>query len=84
MFGLRKITGSGVEMNFYLGNSYTLITKEVNEDEFNSVKERLNFEDCIYGFVSCHSGAAVHELSSHQQSYIVSADGSTYSNLTQK
>ena len=40
MFILRKISGSGVEMNFNLGDSYTLITKEHNEKEFNEMAEK--------------------------------------------
>lgn len=34
MFTLRKITKTGVEMNFDLGNHYTLITKERSPEEF--------------------------------------------------
>lgn len=33
MFTLRKITKTGVEMNFDLGNHYTLITKERSPEE---------------------------------------------------
>lgn len=33
LFTLRKITKTGVEMNFDLGNHYTLITKERSPEE---------------------------------------------------
>ena len=33
MFTLRKITQTGVEMNFNLGDSYTLVTKYYKEND---------------------------------------------------
>ena len=38
MFVLRKITGSGVEINIEMGDGYTLITKECNPKEFEDMK----------------------------------------------
>ena len=34
MFALRKITNDGLEMNFSLGDSYTLVTKDRSPKEF--------------------------------------------------
>lgn len=34
MFALRKITNDGLEMNFSLGDSYTLVIKERSPKEF--------------------------------------------------
>ncbi len=86
MFILRKISGQGVQMNFALGKSYTLITKERNPKEF----EKLAFpkgkssciETCIYGFVSEEHGK-LHQLSDKQKSYIMTGDGKTFANVSQ-
>jgi hypothetical protein len=52
MFILRKITKTGVEMNFDLGNHYTLITKERSPEEFEKGVKDHPFYDDIYAFVS--------------------------------
>lgn len=53
MFYLRKITGDGVEMNFLLGKSYTLITQDRNKKEFEELREKLKYEvGETYGFIS--------------------------------
>lgn len=52
MFTLRKITQTGVEMNFNLGDSYTLVTKENSPEEFEKVLKEHPFYGDIYAFVS--------------------------------
>lgn len=42
MFTLRKITQTGVEMNFNLGDSYTLVTKENSPEEFEKRFKRTS------------------------------------------
>lgn len=85
MFILRKINSRGVEMNFSLGESYTLITKEHNPDEFKDmVKSGGVLDDAIiYGFVS-GKDAKIHQLSSQQRSYIMTESGETFSNVSLK
>lgn len=81
MFTLRKITGGGAEINFFLGRSYTLITKERNPEEFRSLFDHLKYSDePVYGFVSDEDGRSL-ALFSTQQNYIMVA-GKTVDNLT--
>ena len=57
MFTLRKITGDGAEMNFYLGKSYTLITAERNPQDFEETRKVLGYDaDETYGFASDEDG----------------------------
>lgn len=82
MFTLRKITQTGVEMNFNLGDSYTLVTKENSPEEFEKgLKEHLFYGD-IYAFVSWNN--EILPLYKNQKNYIVSESGKTYDNLTYK
>lgn len=82
MFTLRKITQTGVEMNFNLGDSYTLVTKENSPEEFEKgLKEHPFYED-IYAFVSWNN--EILPLYKNQKNYIVSESGKTYDNLTYK
>ena len=83
MFILRKITGrDNVEMNFNLGDDYTYITKEINIDEFNKLQSDWNHNEEIYAFIVYKSGAKTLPLYRAQKNYMMTADGSTFSNLT--
>jgi len=89
MFILRKITGKNlngnIEMNFNLGNSYTVITEERNPEQFKEAvnKGAILCDPIIYGFVT-DEGGEVHQLSVQQQSYIMTETGKTFDNLTIK
>jgi len=85
MFILRKISGDGIQMNFDLGKSYTLLTEEQNPKDFKSLKDKTVYsnDDCIYGFV-CEEGGKEHQLSSSQKSYIMTSDGKTFANVSKK
>lgn len=81
MFTLRKITGDGIEMNFYLGKSYTLITKENNPDQFEDTRKHLVYDvDEVYGFISGDDGNIL-GLSPKQQNYVM-VNGKTVANIT--
>ncbi len=86
MYTLRRITGKGVEMNFGLGGSYTIIHKDSACDEFE--RDLENFENTypdseIYCFVWSENGTP-YPLFKNQQAYIMTDSGKTLSNLTLK
>lgn len=81
MFTLRKVTGGGVEMNFYLGKSYTLITKERNPKEFEEMRQHLKYDEGeTYGFISGDDGQIL-GLFPKQQNYVM-VNGKTVANVT--
>ena len=52
MFALRKITNDGLEMNFSLGDSYTLVTKDRSPKEFEDKMKDHPFYDKAYAFIA--------------------------------
>lgn len=57
MFTLRKMTGNGVQMNFYLGKSYTMVHHEKNPEEFEQARKKLGYDaEDVFGFVSDEDG----------------------------
>lgn len=86
MFALRKITHKGIEINFNLGDSYSLITKDFAPEEYMRLMNTMNdvYDDKpVYGFVTGVDGTPI-PLCKNQKNYIVSENGATYSNLTFK
>ena len=81
MFVLRKITGSGVELNIAMGDGYTLITKEANPVEFNEMKDATE-DDCIYAYIVCGGGSQVLPLSNKQKAFVMTESGKTFANIT--
>ena len=71
MFTLRKLNSKGVELNFILGDSYTLIHKERNPKEFERNNELFKFNDNIYALVYGLDASNPHLISSDQDSYIM-------------
>ena len=51
MFALRKITKDGLEMNFSLGDHYTLVTKDRSPKEFEDKMKDHPFYDKSYAFI---------------------------------
>lgn len=82
MFALRKITSDGLEMNFNLGDSYTLVTKDRSQKEFEDKMKDRPFYDKTYAFIYWKDD--ILPLYKNQYNYIVSENGTTYSNLTYK
>jgi len=85
MYTLRRISEKGIEMNFSLGNSYTVVHKQSAPDEFE--KDMSTFKNTypdgeIYCFVWAVNGTDVYPLFKGQQAYIMTPGGSTLSNLT--
>lgn len=81
MFTLRKITGDGVEMNFFLGKSYTLILQERNPKEFEDTRQHLKYDEGeTYGFISGDDGQIL-GLFPKQQNYVM-VGGKTVDNIS--
>ena len=83
MFIFRKISRSGVEMNFNLGDSYTLITRENNPEEFKKMvkSDKVLSDPVYYGFLSHHNGQ-LYFLSINQTNYIMTENGNTFANIS--
>lgn len=98
MYTLRRISGQGVEMNFALGNSYTVVNRFLSYESFaEDFKEfygkphvadldPLADDDTkgVYAFVGSENGINVYPLYTGQQAYIMTESGATFSNLTMK
>lgn len=94
MFTLRRFTGNGVQMNQAVGNEYTFIHRERNPEDFKLSFE-IYFEkahvadldptadndtkDC-YAFVV--NGSFVQPLYKQQESFIMTAGGKTFDNVS--
>lgn len=84
MFILRKITGNGGELNFALGDSYSLILKDKNPKEFKEVlyvNGHNAFLDDIYGFIG-YGDSKFHMLFISHFNYIMTENGKTFKNVT--
>ena len=69
MFTLRKISSEGVEMNFVLGTSYTVIHKEHNKEEFLKHYKLTKCDDeRIFCFII---GDTEHPLYENQHNYVM-------------
>lgn len=56
MFALRKISSNGGEINFDLGDYYSLITKERSPEEFeDKMKDHPNYDEA-YAFIYWKDG----------------------------
>lgn len=56
MFALRKISSNGGEINFDLGDYYSLITKEHSPEEFeDKMKDHPNYDEA-YAFIYWKDG----------------------------
>lgn len=85
MYTLRKITGEGVQMNFCLGKSYTVITEEKNPKQY----EELFIKGCksdehdmpwdketCFGAISAEG--TTHYLFRKQKNFIMTESGATF------
>ena len=86
MFILRRITVKKVEINTDLGIEYVLVLKEKNKEEFSErtklwLKEDLND---LYGLVCFEDSEAIMPLYSDSSYYIMTNDGKTFANISNK
>lgn len=98
MYTLRRISGEGVEMNFALGNQYTVVNRfisyEAFRDDFYKFYGKNHVADLdpaaddetknVYAFVSSDVNECVYPLYYKQSAYIMTDSGKTFSNLTLK
>lgn len=85
MYTLRKITGDNIEMNMNLGNSYTVIQKQINLNEFEHTSQKVydgEAPDFIYAYVVNEDGSKINPLSKKQKCFIMTDRGRTFDNLT--
>lgn len=96
MYTLRRISGQGVEMNFELGKTYTVVHRFLSYEDFKRDFEHIFSkphvadddptadEDTkkVYAFVGNEGGSTIYPLYSNQHAYIMTENGATFSNLT--
>lgn len=96
MFTLRRISGQGVEMNFALGKTYTVVHRYLAYEAFAADFEKFYGkphvadidptadEDTkrVYAFIGSDGGENVYPLFEKQQAYIMTESGATFSNQT--
>lgn len=95
MYTLRRISGPGVEMNFALGQSYTVVHRFISYEDFQrsfqAFYQKPHVADLdptadwetlnVFAFVVSENGTSVHPLYKDQQSYIMTENGGTFSKL---
>ena len=94
MFILRRYTGENHEVNTVLGNSYNLVKREVDFDEFKraytAFTEGGNWDadspinENIYTFIIYNNGKDIEPLYKPSTYYIMTENGATFANLTFK
>ena len=94
MFILRRYTGENHEVNTVLGNSYNLVRKDVNFDEFKRAytaysdglewDEESPITNTIYTFIIYNNGKDIVPLHRPSTYYIMTENGATFANLTFK
>jgi hypothetical protein len=96
MFILRRISSQGIEMNQEVGDEYTYINKYLNYDEFCKCFEKyfkkphvadlnqiVDFDtEHVYAFV-CHIDF-VQPLYDNQFNYMMTGEGNTFCNLSER
>lgn len=73
MYSLRKITGDSTELNFYLGDSYTLVYKRLSPEEFKKAEDHhltVDKEKC-FGIIFYNDGKESVPLFDTQENYIM-------------
>lgn len=86
-FILRVYTAAEkVESNQILGTSYNIVRKSENPKEFDrAVKELLPDVDAsCYAFITYNSGSEIRPLYKGQTSYIMTDNGNTFSNVSER
>lgn len=87
MFILRRVDSKFGEINTNLGDYYTLISKEKNRDQFNETVKlwEKNVIEKIHGVaVFGDDNESIMPLYNGNQYYIMTSDGKTFSNISEK
>lgn len=90
MFILRNIA-DGHQSNTILGESYNLVEKESNPQEFTRAFDNWHGaivprddDHSTYGFIIYEKGSKMYPLYKNQYNYIMISDGNTFANITFK
>jgi hypothetical protein len=83
MFVLRKISAEGIQLNFSLGSSYTLVRKDENPKEFERQLGNCPHPENTYGIIHGEN-AQPHYLYANHHNFIMASDGKTFANVTLK
>jgi len=86
MFILRRVSKSKVEVNTILDVFYALVLKEKNKVEFEEATKLWSEEDLkdVYGLVCVEDTDTIMPLYKDSSYYIMTGDGQTFSNISEK
>jgi len=86
MFVLRRINLELVEINTYLGSDYVVVLKERSNDSFNLTVSQWKPNDLVnvYGVVTFDYGESIVPLYEGSTYYVMTIDGKTFSNISEK
>lgn len=86
MFILREITKEKTEVNTCLDIEYVLVLREKNKEEFKERTKLWSDDDLkdLYGVVCFEDGNSIIPLHKESSYYIMTSDGKTFSNISDK
>ena len=86
MFVLREITKSKLEVNTCLDIEYVLVLREKNKEEFETRTALWENDDVkdVYGVVCFEGGESIMPLNNESSYYIMTSDGKTFANISNK
>jgi len=86
MFILRRITSENLQRNTILGESYLIIDKESNNEEYQKSLKSMKWTDDndYYGFISYAQGSELLPLYKKSTYFIMVGNGQTFANITFK
>ena len=86
MFILRRLDCGFGEVNTMLDEYYILVSKEKNNTEFNETTKLWTEDDLknIYAVIVYNDGASIMPLYNNSNYYIMTSDGKTFANISNK
>lgn len=86
MFILRRLDCGFGEVNTMLDEYYILVSKEKNNSEFNETTKLWTEDDLknIYAVIVYNDGASIMPLYNNSNYYIMTSDGKTFANISNK
>jgi len=87
MFVLRRITLKNLENNTSLGDSYNLIDKERNKEDYEFAFKTMKWsapDEMVYGFISYNEGSKLIPLYKKSTYFIMASNGQTFANISYK
>lgn len=86
MFILRRLDCGFCEVNTMLDEYYILVSKEKNNSEFNETTKLWTEDDLknIYAVIVYNDGASIMPLYNNSNYYIMTSDGKTFANISNK